>query len=77
MATSFKVFLSEREAMEALAIGRSLLRRMMREDRIRGTHIGRRLVFHIEEVRRFADEIQASGGGEIHSQLRNASKCPH
>ena len=60
----FKVFLAEREAMEALNIGRTLLRRMMAEDRIQGTHIGRRLVFHVDEVRRFADEMhqQATEG---------------
>ena len=56
MTVAFKVFLSEREAMEALGIGRTLLRRMMAEGRIQETHIGRRLVFHVDEVRRFADE---------------------
>ena len=64
MTVAFKVFLSEREAMEALGIGRTLLRRMMAEEKIKATHIGRRLVFHVDEVRRFADEThrQAVGG---------------
>lgn len=58
MRTELKVLLSEREVIEALSIGRSLLRRMMAEGRIKGLHVGRRLVFHIDEIRRFADEIQ-------------------
>ena len=58
MSTTFKVFLTERETLEALGIGRSLLWRMMAEKRITGAHIGRRLVFHIDEIRRFADETQ-------------------
>ena len=57
MRTELKVLLSEREVIEALSIGRSLLRRMMAEGRITGSHIGRRLVFHVDD-RRFADEIQ-------------------
>ena len=64
MTTNLKLFLSEPETCEALGIKRSLLRRMMAEDRIQPTHIGRRLVFHIDEVRRFADDrIRASHVG--------------
>ena len=59
MATIDKVLLSEREAMEALGIGRTLLRRMMAEGRIKGAHVGRRLVFHVDEVRQFGDDLQA------------------
>lgn len=58
MVTSFKVFLSEREAMEALSIGRSLLRRMWAEGRIKPTKVGRRLLFHVDEVNRFAQEMR-------------------
>jgi replication-associated recombination protein RarA len=53
-----KLLLSERETMDALGIGRTLLRRMMAEERISATHIGRRIVFHVDEVRRFADTLQ-------------------
>ena len=56
-----KVLLGEQEAMEALGIGRTLLRRMVAEKRITSGHIGRRLVFHVDEVRRFADEIHREG----------------
>lgn len=56
-----KILLSEREAMEALGIGRTLLRRMMAEGRLKGIHVGRRLVFHVDEVRRFANDAQAQG----------------
>lgn len=56
MPASLKVLLSEQETMEALSLGRTLLRRMMAEGRITGTHVGRRLLFHAEEVKRFADE---------------------
>ena len=57
MNTETKVLLGEQEVMEALGIGRTLLRRMVAEKRIISAHIGRRLVFHIDEVRRFADEV--------------------
>lgn len=56
MNTETKVLLNEREAMEVLGIGRTLLRRMVAEKRITSAHIGRRVVFHVDEVRRFADE---------------------
>lgn len=56
MVTSYKVLLSEQEAMEALSIGRTLFRRMMAEGRITETRVGRRLLFHVDEVKRFADE---------------------
>lgn len=62
MSTSLRLLLSEREAHQALGISRSLLRRMMAEGRISGTHIGRRLVFHVDEVRRFAQDAQAQDG---------------
>ncbi|MBF8267733.1 MAG: Helix-turn-helix domain [Dehalococcoidia bacterium] len=58
MATSIKVLLSERETMEALGIGRTLLRRMWAEGRIKPVKVGRRLLFHVDEVRRFAEEMQ-------------------
>lgn len=64
MATIAKVLLSEREMMEALGIGRTLLRRMMAEGKIRGAHVGRRLVFHVEEARRFGDELQTKTQAE-------------
>jgi excisionase family DNA binding protein len=56
--SDLKIFLSEAEAMEALAIGRTLLRRMVAERRLVPVHIGRRLLFHIDEVRRFAEELK-------------------
>ena len=64
MELSFRMLLGEKEAMEALSIGRTLLRRMMAEGRIKGLHVGRRLVFHVDEVRRFADELQQQAEGE-------------
>ncbi len=64
MATINKILLSEREAMEVLGIGRTLLRRMMAEGRITGAHVGRRLVFHVDEVRRFGDDLQALARAE-------------
>jgi len=56
MVTSPKVLLSEQETMQALSIGRTLLRRMMAEGHITGVHVGRRLLYHVDEVKRFADE---------------------
>lgn len=58
METPLKVLLSEQEAMEALSIGRTLLRRMWKEGRINPIKVGRRLLFHVDEVRRFADGLQ-------------------
>ncbi len=51
-----KLLLSEQEAMAALSIGRTLLRRMESEGRITSTHVGRRVLYHVDEVKRFADE---------------------
>ena len=56
MVTQNKLLLSEQETMEVLSIGRTLLRRMVAEGRIAETHVGRRLLFHVDEVKRFADE---------------------
>ena len=58
MTTLLKIFLSERETMEALGIGRTLLRRMWAEDRIKPVKVGRRILFHVEEIRRFAEEMR-------------------
>ena len=58
MTTLRKILLSEAEAMEALGIGRSLLRRMWHEGHIQPVRIGRRILFHVEEIRRFAKEMQ-------------------
>ena len=63
MTTGLKLFLIEREAYEALGIGRSLLRRMMAEGRINGTHIDRRLVLHVDEIRRFAEALRLESAG--------------
>ena len=58
MTTVTKYLLSERQTMEALGIGRTLLRRMWAEGRIKPVKVGRRLLFHVDEVRRFADEMR-------------------
>ena len=56
-----RILLSERETMRALGIGRSLLRRIWAQGLIRPTRLGRRLLFHVDEVRRFADEVSREG----------------
>jgi excisionase family DNA binding protein len=45
--------------MESLGIGRTLLRRLVAEHKIVSTYVGRRLLFHVDEVQRFADELHA------------------
>ena len=64
MTIQVKFLLTERETMEALGIGRSLLRRMWAEGRIQPCKVGRRLLFHVDEVRRFADHIRQADAGE-------------
>ena len=74
MTTAFKLFLVERETCEALGIGRSLLRRMMAEGRINGTHIGRRLVFGLRSGScggDFSDFCQVKSGLARVCQVNN------
>ena len=52
------LLLTERAVGELLSVGRSSVRKLMDTGRLPGVHVGRSLRFHVDDVRRVADELR-------------------
>ena len=59
-----KLFLNVSETAQALGLGETLTKQLIREGRLRSVLIGRRRLVHVEQLRRFAEQLAAEHGND-------------
>lgn len=52
------LLLTERAVGEVLSVGRSSVRKLMDSGRLPAIHVGRSLRFHVDDVKRIAEELR-------------------
>lgn len=52
------VLLREKDVTRVLSVGRSTIRKLMADGRLPYCHVGRALLFHVEDVKKLAQEIR-------------------
>ena len=61
-----RLLVSDREAAEMLAVGRTKLLGELASGRLRAVYIGRRRLFPVEELRRYVERQLAGAGATQH-----------